>query len=191
MPDVLHSIRTLLCTATNCTPHERLFNFQRRSGTGTALPSWLLNPGTVLLRRFVRQSKYEPFVDEVELIEANPQYAHVRFPDGRESTVSIKDLAPTGEVFRQSDPSEPSEEASSTDGSDTVVRELVERQGEPVPGPRELTAEQCPDSHAEHLVAPPVTVPYNTPPIAEDNVLPISRRSSRTCKPTQRLITEV
>jgi len=25
LPDILHSVRSLLCTATNCTPHERLF----------------------------------------------------------------------------------------------------------------------------------------------------------------------
>ena len=97
LPDVLHSVRSLLCTATNCTPHERLFNFRRKSGTGASLPSWLLNPGPVLLRRFVRNSKQDPLVDEVDLIEANPHYAYVRFPNGRESTVSVKDLAPTAE----------------------------------------------------------------------------------------------
>ena len=43
-----------------------------------------------------RNSKYEPLVDEVELIEANPQYAHIRLADGKESTVSIRDLAPRG-----------------------------------------------------------------------------------------------
>ena len=79
LPDVLHSVRTLLCTSTNATPHERLFNFNRRSGTGTSLPSWLSEPGKVLLRRFVRQSKQEPLVDEVDLLEANPQYAHNNF----------------------------------------------------------------------------------------------------------------
>ena len=30
LPDALHSIRSLLSTATNVTPHERLFNFARR-----------------------------------------------------------------------------------------------------------------------------------------------------------------
>ena len=35
--------------------------------------------------------------DEVNLLEANPQYAHVQFPDGREDTVSIKHLAPLGD----------------------------------------------------------------------------------------------
>ena len=97
LPDVLHSTRTLLCTATNCTPHERMFNFQRRSGTGTSLPTWLASPGKVLLRRFVRHSKNDPWVDEVDLIEANPQYAHIRYEDGRESTVSLKDLTPSGQ----------------------------------------------------------------------------------------------
>ena len=31
LPDALHSIRSLLCTATNATPRERLFDFSRRS----------------------------------------------------------------------------------------------------------------------------------------------------------------
>lgn len=53
-------------------------------------------PGPVLLKRHVRNSKFEPLVDEVELIEANPLYAHVQFPGGREDTVSLKHLAPQG-----------------------------------------------------------------------------------------------
>ena len=96
LPDALHSVRSLLCTATNCSPHERLFKFSRRSTTGQSLPTWLMTPGPVLMRRNVRQSKYEPLVDEVQLIEANTQYAHVRMKDGRETTVSTKQLAPAG-----------------------------------------------------------------------------------------------
>jgi len=46
----------------------------------------------------VRQSKTEPLVDEVELLQANPSYAHVRFADGRETTVSTRHLAPLGTV---------------------------------------------------------------------------------------------
>ena len=95
LPDVLHSIRTLLCKATNCTPHERMFSHQRRSSTGCSIPSFLSKPGPVLLRRYVRSSKNEPLVDEVELIEANPQYAHIRYQNGRESTVFLRDLAPS------------------------------------------------------------------------------------------------
>ena len=94
LPDALNAIRSLLCTATNATPHERLFSFQRRSVSGCTLPSWLLQPGEVLLKRFGRSSKYEPAVDVVELLEATPNYAHVKFPDGREDTVALRNLAP-------------------------------------------------------------------------------------------------
>ena len=73
-----------------------MFSYQRKSTSGVSVPSWLTTPGPVLLKRQVRSSKYEPLVDEVNLLEANPQYAHVRFPDGREDTVSIKHLASTG-----------------------------------------------------------------------------------------------
>lgn len=92
--DALHSVRSLLCTATNETPHERLFNFNRKSTTGISLPTWLSSPGPVLLKRTVRSSKYDPVMEEVELLNCNPQYAHVRFPDGREDTVSLRYLAP-------------------------------------------------------------------------------------------------
>jgi len=61
-------------------PHERLFRFPRRSMNGMALPSWLLTPGTVLLRRHVRR-KADPFCDPVELVEGNPAYSVVRLPD--------------------------------------------------------------------------------------------------------------
>ena len=33
-------------------------------------------------------------MDEAELIKVNPHYAHVRFNNGRETTVSLRDLAP-------------------------------------------------------------------------------------------------
>ena len=96
LPDALHSIRSLISTATGVSPHERLFTFQRRSATGHSVPTWLSNPGPVLLKKHVRSSKYDSLVEKVELIEANPQYAHVRFQSGREDTVSIRHLAPIG-----------------------------------------------------------------------------------------------
>ena len=60
-----------------------MFKYQRRTVTGVALPTWLAQPGKVFLKRFVRSSKYDPLVDEVDLIEANPSYAYVRYQDGR------------------------------------------------------------------------------------------------------------
>jgi transposase InsO family protein len=94
LPEALHCVRSLLSTSTNVTPHERFFAFQRRSPTGISLPTWLTDSDKVLLRKFVRPNKYEPLVQEVQIVDVNPQYAHVRFPDGRESTVSLQDLAP-------------------------------------------------------------------------------------------------
>ena len=94
LEDVLNSIRSLLCTATNTTPHERLFNFSRRSCSGESLPSWLTQGRKAYLRRFVRTSKNDPLVHEVELVMVNPSYACVRFPGGREVIVNVRDLAP-------------------------------------------------------------------------------------------------
>ena len=57
------------------------------------IKNWLLNPGTVLLPRFVR-NKGDPLCDEVDLIETNPSFARIRLSNGFESTVFTKDLAP-------------------------------------------------------------------------------------------------
>ena len=75
LSDALHSIRSLLCTSTNATPHENFFSFPRKSSNGKT------NPGTFLLKQNVRGSKYKSCVDEVELLEVNPQYAYVCYPD--------------------------------------------------------------------------------------------------------------
>ena len=60
---------------------------------GQSISSWLLNPGPVFLQNFVR-NKGDPLCYEVELIKSNSQFAYVRFKDGKECTVSTKDLAP-------------------------------------------------------------------------------------------------
>ena len=60
---------------------------------GKSIPNWFLNPGPVFLRNFVR-NKGDPLCYEMELIESNSKFAHVCFKDGKECTVSTKDLAP-------------------------------------------------------------------------------------------------
>ena len=35
----------------------------------------------------------DPLVQEVELLDVNPTYAHIRYSDGCESSVSLHDLA--------------------------------------------------------------------------------------------------
>ena len=54
-------------------------------------------PGPVLLKLHVRANKHESLVDEVELVHATSSYAKVRFPSGRETSVSLRDIAPTNE----------------------------------------------------------------------------------------------
>ena len=93
LPVALDSIRSLLCTATGESPHTRFLRFNRRSHFGISLPEWLSQPGPVLLRKFVRSGKNDDLVQKVELIHANPLYARIRYPDGRESNISLRDLA--------------------------------------------------------------------------------------------------
>ena len=55
-----------------------LFHYQRKSATGYSVPSWLSEPGKVLLKQFLKNLKYESDVTEVELLEGNPQYAYIK-----------------------------------------------------------------------------------------------------------------
>jgi len=61
---------------------------------GRSLTSWMITPGTVLLK-FVR-NKSDPLCEDVDLLDANLKSALIRFQDGRETTVSTTDLAPAG-----------------------------------------------------------------------------------------------
>ena len=91
--DAIHSTRSLLCTSINSTPHDRFFQFHCRSMLEKSIPSWVLNSGPVFLRNFVK-NKGDLLCYKVELIKSNLKFAHVRFKDGKECTVSTKDLTP-------------------------------------------------------------------------------------------------
>ena len=93
LDSVLYSISSLLCTATKETSHGRWFSYSRKSFNGYSMSSWLTTPRPVMLRQFVRISKSDPMVEKVDLESANPSL-HA-FPDGRQTTVTTKDLAPT------------------------------------------------------------------------------------------------
>ena len=94
MPEVLHSLRSLLCTAMNEVPHDRFLKFPSRSMLGTNIPIWMTEPGPVYVRKHVRD-KYDPVVEEMDLLHANHNYVVVRSPEGREVTVSARNIAPT------------------------------------------------------------------------------------------------
>ena len=175
LPDALHSIRSLLCTATNCTPHERLFSYQRRSASGHSVPSWLSSGERAYLRNRVRQSKFDPLVEEVEVLDVNPQYAHVKLPSGCESTVSIRDLAPC-------DNAGCAEERETTEPNPSGV---PTSQATPVPPTSQATPIPL-EAQTSTETAHPETLENTTPPAT-----PGLRRSTRVSKPPARLITEV
>jgi len=161
----LHSVRTLLCTATNETPHERMFRFQRKATFGHAMPTWLLREGSVLLCRHVR-SKSDPLCGEVLLLEANPSYAHVRYSNGREDTVSTLDLAPCPDIgIELSSPPVSTPEGGNA-GTSCDVRPPTK-----------------PDTATRQLEYP--AVPSSVEPLLPLAVPPL-RRSSRSRRPPDR-----
>ena len=145
--DVLHSIRSLLCTTTNETPHECLFRFSRRSTSWSSIPTWLTFPGPVFLKLHIQTKKTDPLVDEVELIEANPPYAHIRYPDGREMTVSTKHLAPCGKSGHDSLPPMPAMDEAISLPRPSLEPELNSRpMPTSIPSAAELTPAHIPDN---------------------------------------------
>jgi hypothetical protein len=97
LQSALHSIHSPLFTAADATPHEWMFSHPTRSYNGNSLPTRLTYPGQVLIKKHIHASRYDPLVEEVDLIEANPDYAYVKLADGRETTVSTHHLAPRGD----------------------------------------------------------------------------------------------
>jgi len=77
---------SLLCTATNATPHERFALFDRRSMHGRSLPSWLIQPGPVMLPKQKWTSLRRGWIVGSQ--------SYVCLPDRKELSVSIKDLSP-------------------------------------------------------------------------------------------------
>lgn len=160
LTDSLHAIRSLLCTSTNHSPHEKFLSFPRKSFSGTQTPSWLTHPGKVLLRKFVRSSE-DPYVQEVDLLDTNPFFAHIRYPSGREETVSVKDLSRL--------PGDPTKVSNNTD--ETVTNEPPKEATSNSPAGDDNSAQDAPELH--------------TSPRPPDEEIP--RRSGRIRKPPDRL----
>ena len=116
------------------------------------MPSWLMQPGTVLMKRKVRHSKYKPLVDEVELVKANPRYAQVKFPDGSETTVSTKQLAPTGNT---TDSQTPSIEMSTSEVPTNLKEEQVTSHDDSLNDSDTLAVEEIPLRRSTRTRRPP------------------------------------
>lgn len=104
LPDALAAIRSLLCSATGETPHERMFQYSRKGALGASLPNWLQSGKPAFLKNYVR-NKDDPLVVPVSLKEVvNPYYATVEFPNGRRDTVSTSSLAPGAQTEESQSP---------------------------------------------------------------------------------------
>ena len=108
--------------------YERFFAFQRRSSTRATLPTWLTYPGSKAdLRRFVQTSKIDPLVDEVEIINVNPNNANVRHFNGQEATVSVNDLSPCpskeSQDYTDTNETQLSVDAQSNESTTTATRD--------------------------------------------------------------------
>ena len=185
LPECLHAIRSLLCTATNCTPHERMFSFERRSPSGSSLPTWLTESKNVLLKRYVRGSKYEPGVDLVELMDLNTSHAVVRFPDGHEDTVSLRNLAPYPYDSTMGLPAQDSHFTREANKSSTNTDvELQSDSRKPLPS-QSLISENRSDltDHQDFDTSPSIVRDHYN----HGDIPPEPRRSSRISKPVQRL----
>jgi len=111
----------------------------------------------------------DPLVDEAELLQPNPYYAHVRYPDGRETTVATKHLASKGL-------SEVVETLPATE------RVPAEAENLPLDTPVSVTPDAEPLSAPEHEPKPQ---PENTPKRNVESA-PV-RRSQRVRRPVIRL----
>ncbi|KAK3877999.1 hypothetical protein Pcinc_017332 [Petrolisthes cinctipes] len=112
-------------------------------------------------------TKSDPLVESVELIESTPQYARIRHPDGRESTVSTRDLAEPGVCH--SPPvtvPEPPFAPSPTPNLEPVSSERSESRVTLQP------SETLPEDSSSRVTSPPTVQPL--------------RRSSREKKPVLR-----
>ena len=123
------------------------------------------------MRRHARSSKYEPLVEKVDLIHATSQYAYVRYKNGRETSVSLRDVAPIP-LENKSDRLSPLTKKNSTSRNNEAVFEDIKTS---------IPSENI-TPHEEALA------PENTPknPLKSDDI-PIPRRSSRIRKSPDRL----
>ena len=93
LPEALSSIRGLLCTATNATPHSWLLNFSRKGTQGFSPPLWWTAGKQAYMKVFVRR-KDEPLVQPVRITQViNPFFARVEQTNDRIDTVSIRALS--------------------------------------------------------------------------------------------------
>ena len=131
---------TLYCNKCNATREILQFSIE------------IYKQGKVFVKKHLQSSKYDPLVEEANLIEAEPQYAHIKFPNGQESTVSIRDLAPLG----NSKP--PHTNAENTDEKSIIHTEHTSQLNEPLITDKKILLDT--ESNNDILQVQPSYLPY-------------------------------
>ncbi|XP_072897631.1 uncharacterized protein [Hemitrygon akajei] len=168
---------------------ERRAISPRKSATGTTLPAWLTSPGPVLLRKHVQSNKYSPLVERVHLLHANPQYAYVVLPDGREDTVSVRDLVPARAADHYPEHStvtmNPVPEVTPRTPSPTQTPHDT-----PIPGALHTHIPGTSHTHEGSLTPSGLTPPFRPEPAQPPSPVqsqPVLRRSQQQIRPPDRL----
>jgi transposase InsO family protein len=155
----LASIRALINTSTNETPHSRMFVFAHNRVFNES--NYVEAEKEMYLRKFVR-NKSDPLVAEkVTIVNYNPNYSDILHANGRSDRVSNNDLTPCPDVSEEVD-----------------VPPLVDNFScSPVP------------SSDNRLCVPSDTVPDESPRSKPANETAVStpRRSGRVSRPPDRL----
>ena len=133
------------------------------------MPTWLLTPGPVLLKCHVRTSRSDPFVNEIQLLQVNPYYAHLQHIDRWETTVSIQHLAPSG----------------SPNGSTNVLQWHVPQAETGSLSDRATVVDSANDNHQEH---PAENVPTTITTTEEDTHIPVAPEGATTCQQTPQVL---
>ena len=107
----------------------------------------LLNPGSVLLKHHVRTSKFDPYVDKVELIHATLSYARVRMQNGRNATESLRDIAPVGKKSVNLNECADDVDSKIFDADTTIASENVTYKNDVCVQPNDNINSQTHDNH--------------------------------------------
>lgn len=118
----------------------------------------------------------------MELLNANPSYAHVRFQDGRESTVSLRHLAPAGQERTSEDHTEITTLPPS---SPNRLHKGMNAEGEEEHCPYNDPSENGPVEEKSSDLSPVAFHPQN--PVTFVPSPPALRRSQRLRKPPKYL----
>jgi hypothetical protein len=130
-------------------------------------------------KKHVRASKFDPWVEECEILHATPTYAQIKTQSGKEQTVSLRDLAPL-----------PISDGLSSNNDQNLSPPDLE-------SAHPLWTEPLPTLHTpqptqQDLRSPPIQEIHNAeppPPVDKQSVMPeqIVRRSISNAVPVERL----